>query len=65
MSKLVFKNLRRERDCMKQQIVLDEIVNKRGRRVDGFINYGQKPDMSHYQIPVIIVEGGHPGEYGV
>ena len=47
---------------MKQQIVLDEIVNKRGRRVDGFINYGQKPDMSHYQIPVIIVEGGHPGK---
>lgn len=43
-------------------ISLDVVVNRRGNRTDGFINYGQKADMSFYQIPVIIVEGGRPGK---
>lgn len=47
---------------MNCKIILDEIVSQRGNRTDGFINYGQKPDRSHYQIPVIIVEGGKPGK---
>ena len=42
-------------------IKLDQIVRQRGNRTDGFINLGQKPDCSFYQIPVIIVEGGNPG----
>ena len=43
------------------KVELDVVVSQRGNRTDGFINYGQKADMSHYQIPVIIVEGGEPG----
>ena len=44
------------------KIQLDVIVNQRGNRTDGFINYGQKADLSFYQIPVIIIEGGKPGK---
>lgn len=47
---------------MIEGIMLDVVVRQRGRRTDGFINYGQKPDCSHYQIPVILVEGGRPGK---
>lgn len=45
-----------------QKIQLDVIVNQSEKRIDGFINYGQKSDMSFYQIPVIIVNGGLPGK---
>ncbi len=44
------------------KIELDVIVRQQGNRTDGFINYGQKADLSNYQIPVIIVEGGKPGK---
>lgn len=47
---------------MKTEIKLDTIVEQRGRRTDGFINYGQKPDLSQYQIPVIVVKGTRPGK---
>lgn len=47
---------------MSCKIELDEVVRQRGNRTDGFINYGQKPDCTHYQIPVIIVEGSKPGK---
>lgn len=43
-------------------IKLDVIVRQNGNRTDGFINYGQKADLSNYQIPVIIIEGGRPGK---
>lgn len=39
------------------EIKLDQVVRQSGNRTDGFINYGQKADLSFYQIPVIIVEG--------
>lgn len=44
------------------QIKLDVIVSQSGNRTNGFINYGQKADLSFYQIPVIIIEGGKPGK---
>lgn len=44
------------------KIQLDVVLNQRENRTDGFINYGQKADLSNYQIPVIIVEGGKPGK---
>lgn len=44
------------------KIQLDVVINQRGNRTDGFINYGQKADLSYYQIPVILVEGGKPGK---
>ena len=44
------------------KIQLDVVVSQRGNRTDGFINYGQKADLSFYQIPVIIIEGGKPGK---
>lgn len=44
------------------EIKLDQVVRQSGNRTDGFINYGQKADLSFYQIPVIIVEGGKPGK---
>lgn len=47
---------------MKSEIKLDAVVNQRGRRTDGFINYGQKPDCSNYQIPLIVIEGTRPGK---
>lgn len=43
------------------KIQLDQIVRQDGNRTNGFINYGQKPDCSFYQIPIIIIEGGKPG----
>jgi predicted deacylase len=46
---------------MNGQIKLDEIVYSKGNRTDGFIRYGQKPDCSHYAIPVIIVRGDRDG----
>ena len=42
------------------KIQLDVVVSQRKNRTDGFINYGQKADLSFYQIPVIIIEGGKP-----
>ena len=42
-------------------IKLDQIVKQTDKRTDGFINYGQRPDNSHYQIPVIIINGGKSG----
>lgn len=45
-----------------QKIQLDVVVSQRKNRTDGFINYGQKADLSFYQIPVIIIEGGKPGK---
>ena len=42
-------------------ITLDQIVKQTDKRTDGFINYGQKADNTHYQIPVIIINGGKPG----
>ena len=44
------------------KIQLDVVVSQRKNRTDGFINYGQKADLSFYQIPVIIIEGGKPGK---
>lgn len=37
-------------------IKLDDVVLKTGNRINGFINYGQKPDGSNFRIPVIIVD---------
>ena len=45
------------------KIQLDVVVSQRKNRTDGFINYGQKADLSFYQIPVIIIEGGKPGKH--
>ena len=42
-------------------IQLDQVVKQTEKRTDGFINYGQRPDYSHYQIPVIIINGGNSG----
>ena len=42
-------------------IQLDQIVKQTEKRTDGFINYGQKAEYSHYQIPIIIINGGKPG----
>lgn len=44
------------------KIELDVVVSQRGNRTDGFINYGQKADLSFYQIPLIIIKGGKPGK---
>lgn len=46
---------------MEKKIVLDDIVSVRGKRTDGYINFGQKPDGSHFRIPVIIIEGEGEG----
>lgn len=46
---------------MKEKIVLDVIQEVKGNRTNGYINYGQKPDGSHFRIPVIIIEGGQEG----
>jgi len=42
-------------------IKLDVIVKQSANRTDGYIRFGQKPDGSFYQIPVIIIDGGKPG----
>ena len=41
---------------LKDKIKLDEIVYS-----DGFINFGVKPDLSNFRIPVSIIEGIKPG----
>lgn len=46
---------------MKPEIKLDEVIRKTGNRTDGCIKFGQKPDGSFYQIPLIIVEGSGDG----
>ncbi len=46
---------------MQKKIVLDDIVNVRGNRTDGFINFGLKPDGSKFRIPVTIIEGEREG----
>jgi len=46
---------------MKQKIILDDIVSIRGKRTDGYVNFGQKPDGSQFRIPVIIIEGEKEG----
>jgi len=46
---------------MSGKIVLDHVQEVRNNRTDGFINFGQKPDGSHFRIPVIIIEGGQEG----
>ena len=47
---------------MATPIKLDVIVKQEDNLTAGFINYGQKADLSYYQIPVFIVEGGEPGK---
>ncbi|MCL2565325.1 MAG: M14 family metallopeptidase [Defluviitaleaceae bacterium] len=42
-------------------IQLDQIVKQTPKRTDGFVNYGQRPDNTFYQIPVIIIDGESPG----
>ena len=42
-------------------VQLDQIVKQTAKRTDGFINYGQRPDNTFYQIPVIIIDGENPG----
>lgn len=46
---------------LKDKIKLDEIVYSDHFRTDGFINFGVKPDLSNFRIPVSIVEGIKPG----
>lgn len=46
---------------MKDQIKLDEIVFENERRMDGYINFGIKPDNSKFRIPVTILKGGGEG----
>lgn len=46
---------------MKGKIQLDEIVFSNHFRTDGFINFGVKPDLSNFRIPVTILEGVKPG----
>ncbi len=44
-----------------REIVLDRVIRQGGRRTDGAIQYGQKADGSHYEIPLILVKGTRPG----
>ena len=46
---------------LKDKIKLDEIVYSDHFRTDGFINFGVKPDLSNFRIPVSIIEGIKPG----
>lgn len=46
---------------MKDKIKLDEIVYSDHFRTDGFINFGIKPDLSNFRIPITILEGIKPG----
>jgi predicted deacylase len=45
----------------KERIELDEIVYSEGRRTDGYINFGIKPDGSKFRIPITIIEGDGEG----
>ena len=44
-----------------EKLKLDQIVKQTEKRTDGFINYGQRPDCTQYQIAVVVINGGKPG----
>jgi len=46
---------------MKDKIKLDEIVFERDNKMDGYINFGIKPDGSNFRIPVTILKGKGEG----
>lgn len=43
------------------KFAFDQVLKESGNRTDGFINIAQKADMSWFQIPMIVLEGNHPG----
>lgn len=44
-----------------KEIRLDNVIRQIGKRTDGTIRFGQKADGSHYEIPVIVIEGQKAG----
>lgn len=46
---------------MKKNIKLDEMILNEGKRTNGYINYGIKPDGSNFRIPISIIEGTDNG----
>ncbi len=46
---------------MEKKLILDDTVRTIGKRTDGYINFGQKPDGSQFRIPVIVIEGDKDG----